>query len=1635
MLLVLIAAIPLGLYLAQNTQIFRPRAGSDPINFKGPNVVQRGGKDVLIKTDVGVELVAPLPPKQGDNTGNGSSFEFNATSGSSSPASSPPTPATSATPTAPASPTTSLPFLQAGSFIGGIFNSIKGIGIEFPDEAIAQTAAIANYTTSPSPPQATVPFTLFIDNILRASGTFDYVGLKVTYPNGIRKIKRLDYFDWNNPDNRYKWVSNNEFDGENLPAGTYQVQLVGHCDYQQSASFGFNYPTNCDTVDAVPFNVATLTITPAPASSVSCTPSPDTATVGDSITWTATGNNIPAGATYTWSGSDNLSGSGASVSKAYSSVGSKNAVVTVTNGGTSLATAACVPSVNVSNTACGARQPRYCTTSNGATGVQWYLDSPAHCAGAFTDETGMIQGCNANFCPAGIVSTEVKLRKPGDSSWLSNVTVQKGQSVEIQGLQNNAAANLEYAFNNSAAGHTGVIQSGTTTFTPTQSGTYTISGKTALTSGNACTGTGTITVTNAPTDPTCSAIDVLDVSPSSTITGVDGSPIYILPNSTHSRRINATVNRVNTDTRSLTYSATVTGPAGLAVVPSTSGVGWTINATQNATNTDNDYAVQLQVTPAGGTPVNCGSGSVTLRVPKQNTPDPIYCSNITMGGISADAEDVSSGGGPVFNVPNKSQNRTLNATVTRPTGDTRAVTYEFTTPTRVGSGTGGNIGLALNATGNAWVANISENTSNADAEFETTLSVKAGSDAPVTCGVVKIKIPKAATPDPISCTGISIAGTTTAFDEEIGGNVYVLPNRNTTRIVEYSLTRPNGDTRELTYGFTAPSARNGGTGLSFSSNEYGSILTIAENTSNNDYYFTTRAIVTAAGSPAVTCGRPITFKIPKAATPDPITCSAVTVTGLSASSEEFGTNGGPLYVLPNKTGNRPVTATVTKPTGDNRVIEYGNTTAVRNDGGTGGLAITPSTAGWGIAVQENTTTTDRDYVVTFKATAKNTDSSKDTAVNCGAVPVTFRVPKAQTPDPLACEGITTTLSQNTKKVVNKYGGITYNLPYNGETQVIPLTVPAVKDAANQNATFELTAVKEDGTDATGLIKQVSGRYLLEVPANNSKKTETIYVKAVAKASSTTLRQDPVECGQMIAVEVAQKSKLECKYEETTLKFKGENENTWKTNPGDIVRGQTVYLGGFHADPEDEDYDPNKPAKDTEVKVISPKGEETNKIKPEDGYKFEEKGDYRITVTTKDFKGEECTDSKTIKVTDAGFYTKGYRIAETLDELKTKRFDKYTEPLVINHSFTDKITIGPRVLYVQFVESNGFEERLAKIGTQDYYLKTINYVGPDPVVSGIACNLDIEGGGVVFDIDGVDLGAAKGTVKIGTADGRIDDWSEKYVKATFLGLIKDNKTDQNFDVTVTRPDGQKIGGKCAVGVTQLALGTKALCRDMGIAEGTQKVADLVIAEATESGGVVRERVYIGSDGYVKGLKSKLQEGRKYVIGVKAQGSLRSVGVVTASKGTTILSNFILPLGDLNADGRINAVDYRVLINSWRGGRVSSGSTTPTFSSSTASGSASFSSSITSSSSSQTGNIADLNDDSKVNTFDYACLRFDFNKVDAPEPQPGVIPEGFFDEDAKPSPSPTPRPTTSATPVVSAAPATSSATPATSSATTQ
>jgi hypothetical protein len=227
----------------------------------------------------------------------------------------------------------------------------------------------------------------------------------------------------------------------------------------------------------------------------------------------------------------------------------------------------------------------------------------------------------------------------------------------------------------------------------------------------------------------------------------------------------------------------------------------------------------------------------------------------------------------------------------------------------------------------------------------------------------------------------------------------------------------------------------------------------------------------------------------------------------------------------------------------------------------------------------------------------------------------------------------------------------------------------------------------------------------------------------------------------------------------------------------------------------------------------------------------------------------------------------------------------------------------------------------------------------------------------IEITGSNLGTQKGVL---TANGTALD-TASWDNTTIVGLLTTSaiQTGQKYSVIVRRADSlQSTAQSCQVNTSAISLGARVFCR----AEGQFDVANVkvTIAPLETPEKIVEETVTIDKDGILQGIKTKLQTGKQYIISAKGPNTLRRNTVVTGQEGTAVANTtdgkpFILPIGDIapaTPDGQINGLDRAELVKQWR---------------------------ILNSSSSGTLS-ADFNRDKKVNSIDWACMKYDFNSKD-------------------------------------------------------
>lgn len=275
------------------------------------------------------------------------------------------------------------------------------------------------------------------------------------------------------------------------------------------------------------------------------------------------------------------------------------------------------------------------------------------------------------------------------------------------------------------------------------------------------------------------------------------------------------------------------------------------------------------------------------------------------------------------------------------------------------------------------------------------------------------------------------------------------------------------------------------------------------------------------------------------------------------------------------------------------------------------------------------------------------------------------------------------------------------------------------------------------------------------------------------------------------------------------------------------------------------------------------------------------------------------------------------------------------------------TPGPKQIWVEF--KNNISNQTVK----DHI--AVNMI-KEPSVQKADCSLDIRKQDLKVTISGEDFGDSRGSIKSGQTELDILDWKNDRVSALLKKPNIPSDSGKTFQFTLKRSDSFIFRDPiiCRVDTSMIALGARIFCRE----QGKFDVANVKVILTDQNNNRVEEKVTISKDGTISGLKTKLQEDKPYALSIEAPFSLRTNGYFKAGTGTTFVtkedgSPFILPVGDIGPvilqDGKINTIDRSELVRQWT--VLSKGTLTRS---------------------------GDFNKDTKVNSIDWACMLYDFNK---------------------------------------------------------
>lgn len=300
----------------------------------------------------------------------------------------------------------------------------------------------------------------------------------------------------------------------------------------------------------------------------------------------------------------------------------------------------------------------------------------------------------------------------------------------------------------------------------------------------------------------------------------------------------------------------------------------------------------------------------------------------------------------------------------------------------------------------------------------------------------------------------------------------------------------------------------------------------------------------------------------------------------------------------------------------------------------------------------------------------------------------------------------------------------------------------------------------------------------------------------------------------------------------------------------------------------------------------------------------------------------------------------YKIVETQDN----RTVNETQPIVMTQksavvSYNLSAALGQKTITVEFTSPSGQKE------TKSVNIKVIS---TDPKIGSVSCNVDLASNGVVFNITGENFGINKGSlVAEGSAKSpNVKEWTDTNISGVLSG-----SSDKDFRIKVNRQDSRGSNTvNCSVGLKGFQLKANVFCQQIWPFDVSD--VELTFVDRNAGGSEAKEKVAIGKDGFIKGVSTKLQTGRNYALAIKAPKSLRTVVNFTATEGTDVIDDVVLPVGDIwggngAPDGIINTFDHNKLVSDWGVLR-------------------------------DTGTVraADFNQDKRVNAVDWACMRKGF-----------------------------------------------------------
>lgn len=586
-------------------------------------------------------------------------------------------------------------------------------------------------------------------------------------------------------------------------------------------------------------------------------------------------------------------------------------------------------------------------------------------------------------------------------------------------------------------------------------------------------------------------------------------------------------------------------------------------------------------------------------------------------------------------------------------------------------------------------------------------------------------------------------------------------------------------------------------------------------------------------------------------------------------------------------------------------------------------------------------------------------SPSSMTINQAALPSPSPTVSPSPPPPLTPVCTRFELSGLTKSSTrNSDGGPIYTASSQGSNNQFDISV------SPGSATVAVTAISQTtGAPDLTITETNTGTTIVRVaniPPNTSETQDNTYrIRATVTSGTQEVNCLPIQViVPKIGIGVGAPTTCPADIQSTEVKFRNaDNTGSW-TGQKTIAQGQSVKVAGFH-----NKITPDTPPSDIgPLSVSGPLGFSSTHPK---GEFFTPPADlppgaYVFTAKTTDKVGDKCSGTATLVVTAPSpspspsppppppavgtgcfFMDDKPIIAKFCSDADAQAYD--THPKVIPLILT---TAGKKTIFVRFVSN---------LGVSRDFQRVINFK-PEPKITEASCTHSLSGSGSVVTVNGSALGPrGKGKVKVGGADATIITWNET---TGIITATLDKRIEGKNEVEVTRDDSKTAKAECTVGTTSVTFIAQSQCKPSGnfSAEGVSvkifaNAPTTIETEKPEP--IISEKVKLDKDGKPSGFAPKLEKDKKYSLIVKAPGTLAKRVDFETKGGTRNLDSATLLTGDIapaqNPDGKINAFDRSELTRQWSLVK-------------------------------DVQRSGDFNQDGRINSIDYACMRQNINQSD-------------------------------------------------------